>query len=113
LELNDHYIIAATNTAGVFRYPIASLNLSGVGSDLNEENLISIFPNPTTNEIHIKTNNILSGSDYTVFDGAGKAVLSGILHADDTVIELGHLPNGVYSLNVGGYLKHSFKVIKE
>ena len=113
LELNDHYIIAATNTAGVFRYPIASLNLSGVGSDLNEENLISIFPNPTTNEIHIKTNNILSGSDYTVFDGVGKAVSSGILHADDTVIELGHLPNGVYSINVGRYLKHSFKVIKE
>ena len=28
LELNDNYIIAATNAQGVFRFPLSNLNLS-------------------------------------------------------------------------------------
>ena len=47
LELNDNFIIAATNTQGVFRFPLSSLNLSTGIQNIDTKSVISIFPNPT------------------------------------------------------------------
>ncbi len=111
LELNAGYIIAATNTDGVFRFAFSNLSL-GL-DELLTDNDINIFPNPTTNQITVKTDAKLIGSNYTVYDYNGKGVLTGKINSENTKIELGNLSVGIYLFSVGENLKQTFKVLKE
>jgi len=113
LELNDSYIIAATNTQGVFRFALSNLNLS-TGIDDIIKNTIAIYPNPTTNQINIKTDTKLLGSIYFVYDNTGKSILSGRVDSENTVVKLGNLSGGIYLLRIGDTnFNQTFKVIKE
>jgi len=113
LELNDSYIIAATNTQGVFRFALSNLNLSLGIADLSK-NTIAIYPNPTTNQIHIKTDVQLLGSTYFIYDKTGKSILSGRIDSENTVVKLDNLSGGIYVLRIGDNdLNQTFKVIKE
>jgi hypothetical protein len=100
LELNDNYIIAATNTQGVFRFALSNLSLSTGISDLDVKNAISLFPNPTTNQINVKADYKLIGTAYIVYDNLGKSVFSGIINNENTLIEMENLPGGIYMLSV-------------
>jgi len=113
LELNDNYIIAATNTQGVFRFALSNLSLSTGISDLDVKNAISLFPNPTTNQINVKADYKLIGTVYIVYDNLGKSVFSGIINSENTLIEMENLPGGIYMLSVGNSSKQIFKVIKQ
>lgn len=113
LELNDNYIIAATNTQGVFRFPLSNLNLSSGISDFDVKYAISIFPNPTTNKINVKADYKLIGTAYIVYDNLGKSVFSGIINNEHTLIEMGNLPRGIYLLCIGDNMKPLSKIIKQ
>ncbi len=113
LELNDNYIIAATNTQGVFRFALSNLNLSTNTSDFDVKNTISLFPNPTTNQINVKADSKLIGTAYTLYDNLGKAIFSGTINNENTLLEMGNLPGGIYMLSIGDDLKQTLKVIKE
>jgi hypothetical protein len=113
LELNDNYIIAATNTQGVFRFALSNLSLSTGISDLDVKNAISLFPNPTTNQINVKADYKLIGTAYIVYDNLGKSVFSGIINNENTLIEMENLPGGIYMLSVGNSSKQIIKIIKQ
>jgi len=113
LELNDNYIIAATNTQGVFRFALSNLNLTSGFSDSDVNEAISIFPNPTTNQISVKADDKLIGTAYTIYDHIGKSVFSGIIINENTSIEMGNLPGGIYMLCVGDNMKQISKIIKQ
>lgn len=113
LELNDNYIIAATNTQGVFRFALSNLNLPTGISDFDLNTAISIFPNPTTNQINVSSNLELIGSVYIVYDYLGKIVLTGKLNSETTIIGIGNLVDGIYFLQVREHQKQTFKIIKE
>lgn len=113
LELNDNYIIAATNTQGVFRFALSNLSLSTGISDLDVKNAISLFPNPTTNQINVKADYKLIGTAYIVYDNLGKIVFSGIINNENTLIEMENLPGGIYMLSVGNSSKQIIKIIKQ
>ena len=74
---------------------------------------ISLFPNPAQNKINIHIPVKLLGSNYTVNDFVGKVVLEGKINSENTIIELAHLPAGIYLFSVGDNLKQTFKIIKE
>ena len=113
LELNDNYIIAATNTQGVFRFALSNLSLSSGISDLDVKNAISLFPNPTTNQINVKADYKLIGTAYIVYDNLGKSVFSGIINNENTLIEMENLAGGIYMLSVGNSSKQIIKIIKQ
>ena len=113
LELNDGYIIAATNTQGIFRFPLSALNLSTGIAEFDVKNTISIFPNPTINQINIKSDSKLIGAVYTVYDHLGKSVLAGKISSERTMLELGNLSGGIYFLNIENSTKQLFKIIKQ
>ena len=113
LELNDNYIIAATNTQGVFRFALSNLNLSTSISDFDVKNAISIFPNPTTNQINVKVDYNIIGAAYNLYSNLGIAVFSGTINNENTLIEMENLPGGIYMLSVGNSSKQIFKVIKQ
>lgn len=113
LEINDNYIFAATNTQGVFRFALSNLNLSTGISDFDVKNAISLFPNPTTNQITVKADYKLIGTAYIVYDKFGKSVFSGILNNENTLIEMGNLPGDFYMLSIGDNMKQIIKIIKQ
>jgi len=113
LELNDNYIIAATNTQGVFRFALSNLNLSTGISDFDVKTAISIFPNPTTNQINLKADYKLFGAAYTLYSNLGTAVFSGTINNENTLMEMENLPGGIYMLSVGNSSKQIFKVVKQ
>jgi PKD repeat protein len=87
-----------------------------IGVTSIEESQISAFefyPNPTTNQIHLKVANKLLGSIYTIYDFTGKTVLTGKILSEHSVVELANLSRGIYLLSIGENLERTFKVIKE
>ena len=73
--------------------------------EINEQLLISLFPNPSTGIFTIKSNQDLLGSNITVIDIQGKVVLKEKLF--DYSIDLSSYPVGVYQvvLVVGNEIK--------
>jgi photosystem II stability/assembly factor-like uncharacterized protein len=111
LELNDDYIVAATNTQGVFRFPLSNLNLSTDIKDIATESNISIFPNPTTDQINVGISLELIGYVYDVYDCTWKSVLTGKLTSEKTIIGLENLVPGIYFIQVGSNNKNVSKII--
>jgi hypothetical protein len=112
LELNDNFIIAATNTQGVFRFPLSSLNLSTGIQNIDTKSVISIFPNPTENQINIQTSNSILLHKIIITDITGKTVVEQTQNTNQVSVE--KLATGVYILN--GYsegYKFQKKFIKE
>jgi len=77
------------------------------------DKLFSVFPNPAQSVINVESDGKLIGSVYSIYDNAGKVVLSGKLNAESTTIELGNLSDGIYIFKVGEKIKQTFKMIKE
>lgn len=71
--------------------------------------LISIWPNPATNELNVRTD--LTKQPYTIFDNTGREISSGILFAGDNKLRLDEFANGNYilSVNVNG-AKQNYKI---
>ena len=59
----------------------------------------SIFPNPTSDVLNIKTSSF-ENVTYTLYDAQGKLVLQNILAAEVTPIQVSHLAPGSYSIQL-------------
>ncbi|MGB1104331.1 MAG: T9SS type A sorting domain-containing protein [Crocinitomicaceae bacterium] len=69
--------------------------------DANEGLSLSVYPNPTTNEINIQVNGEINGSaTYELYDIAGKVILNGTLNSAFEMIDLQDLDRGQYILHV-------------
>ena len=73
----------------------------------------TIYPNPASNLITIKSKNSSAGSSYSITDQTGKMVLSGKLLEETTPVDITILNNGIYFLKIGDRSQPAFKVIKQ
>ena len=77
-------------------------------------NTLEIYPNPAKNVINVKTADTkLLGMAYSIYDNAGKVVLSGKINSENTSIELGNLAAGIYMLSIAENVSQTFKLIKK
>lgn len=66
-----------------------------------EEIILSVFPNPTTDILHIRMNNLETIDRISLFNVEGRSVLhTGSVNNFEQRIDIGHLPNGIYMLLV-------------
>jgi hypothetical protein len=87
---------------------------SSAGTSIYENNnSLTLSPNPTTSKISVKSNAELIGSQFIIYDQLGKEVKSGKITSVDTEIDLSNLIEGMYLLKVGTEMKGSFKIIKQ
>ena len=106
-------IISAGSCKDTSKFAVLSIN-NNVGINENtHNNLFSVFPNPAQNIMHVKADNKLIGSVFTIYDNIGKVVKSGKLNTANTSIELSNLSSGMYLLSIGDNKKQPFKIIKE
>ncbi len=75
----------------------------------------TIFPNPSTGIFNIQTENPITNANITVADLNGRIVHeSKAENLDNKSLNLNHLQNGIYILNVSnGDFNHSQKIIKQ
>jgi hypothetical protein len=85
--------------------------LPGGIQDKSEE-IVFIYPNPVADVVTIHVTDDMAGAFFNINDLAGKSYLSGKLQDKNTTLLLGHLPLGVYFLNVQGSTSKVFKLIK-
>ncbi len=73
---------------------------------------ISVYPNPTNNTITIQASTYQEGSPYSITDHAGRQVLSGIIKNNKTAVDIRHLAEGIYFVQVGELSNEIVKIVK-
>ncbi len=85
----------------------------GINEISSNDDLFSIFPNPTQSVINLRADITLLDSDYVVYDITGKIMVKGKITSEMTTIELGNLSGGLYLFSVGENLKQSYIVLNK
>jgi CubicO group peptidase (beta-lactamase class C family) len=75
--------------------------------------IVSLYPNPTSEIINVKTAVNSIGSPYIIYDNMGRTLLSGIINDENTSIEVSNLSGGIYLFKVGENSIQTFEIIKE
>ncbi len=79
-------------------------------NQLQLQNKLSVYPNPTAGHITVKLNTNDVEQKYIVTDQMGRVVLNGIINSTDEKIDLSPFENGLYFLAIGNKV---VKIIKE
>lgn len=85
-------------------------NSIGVKSTPNETPF-SVFPNPSTGQVVVKTHANKVGSTFTIYDQVGKTILTGKLSSITTNIDLSYLSLGFYLISIGDNENATHKLI--
>jgi uncharacterized repeat protein (TIGR01451 family) len=101
--LNTAYIYFDWNPA-IITNTTRNINIKNLGFEVDNKELIRVYPNPTYYEINIETAN--DGMCY-LYDMTGRIVLSKFINKKAN-IPIQHLPSGVYLLRLGS---NTFKVL--
>ncbi len=107
--------VLATNTNGCKDSASLNVSINNVGiQDININQELSIYPNPTKSSILISnTNNNLVGKNYIISNVIGQILLTGKLTAEETTVNLEALSAGIYLLSIEGISNQSIKIIRE
>ncbi len=111
LGVGTHYYVCQPHASLGMKGMIIVQNNSGISNNQPPSNL-SVFPNPASNSITIKTGNDLVGSQYLITDQTGRQVLNGILSNEATQADISRLTPGIYLIQVVGQRRSSVKMIK-
>ena len=111
LTAGIHYYICTPHITLGMKGIITINNPSGISENQFQEG-ISIFPTPAIDFIIAKGHQ-LTGATYSIFDVAGKQLLTGRLEREETTIPLNGLPSGLYFFQTEGQRKKSFSVLKQ
>lgn len=94
------------------------MTVVGVDCELNTNNpqnnlQMSVYPNPTQDNINITIANFSEPVNYTITDITGKTVINGTLPEANNTITLGGLTFGIYFVKItSGYFTEVVKVVK-
>ena len=87
---------------------------SSVGINYTEDNEnLTLYPNPCLSKIDLKTTLKYIGSQYQIIDVNGKVILKGIIVSETPSIELSTLPQGPYLFSILTDMKNTCRLIKE
>lgn len=66
-------------------------------TNINETRIFSIYPNPTSGELNIHTNNV-ANSSYSLLSVTGQVIKESAMYNAETLLNLSELSNGLYLL---------------
>jgi photosystem II stability/assembly factor-like uncharacterized protein len=89
----DGYLYAGINAGGVWKRPLDQI--TGL-EEINDDNLIKIYPNPAQDYLYIESKSELE--DLTIYNMQGQAIIRQYPSVSSVKINLQGLPKGVYIL---------------
>jgi len=106
----SNFIIQATNSAGNATKALSIRIEDGVGILENETSGITVYPNPVTNVLTIKSDNILP-CNIALYDIQGRQIKATMEYTENEIrVDMSKLSAGVYILKVGN---ETVRVLKE
>lgn len=108
------YLNTNNDTISVFWLKLGdSTILNTAVNQLDLDNKISIYPNPTNEilNISIAKDVDLTNATVSLVDVSGRQVLNQRIQSTETAIHINHLPNGIYLLNIR--LNNEFSTFKK
>ncbi|MCL2416358.1 MAG: leucine-rich repeat protein [Bacteroidales bacterium] len=97
---------ATTNFTQDFNITVTAESTSII--DIDQQDVLSVHPNPFTDQIHITNAEI--GAMLYILNATGNTVHTQPITSQTQTIWLGHLPNGVYILRIG---EQSIRIVKQ
>jgi hypothetical protein len=77
-------------------------------------NKVSVFPNPVSDKVTVRINDMQGLADIRVFDMYGKMLLQKRTAAMNTQLDLSRIPSGVYIIKVmNGGKENTMKIVKD
>jgi plastocyanin len=111
LSVGTHYYVCQPHASSGMKGTITVLSTTGI-EDFQAANKFSVYPNPTSGLLSIKTEDINPGSEYRIINLLGKQVAKGLLNSNTTQVDMNQFSPGVYFVEVVGKRNQSLKVIK-
>jgi len=98
----DHKIRAATFGRGLWESPLYYLANSAENSKINNLELISVYPNPTSGILNLESKNTLfKDTKVEIFNATGSLIKSLIIsNVDRYTLDLSDQSAGIYFINV-------------
>ncbi len=81
-------------------------------SKVLKENLVSVYPNPVSNQLTIHSDPFMEGCDFKLFDMFGNNVLNGNLNYITTILNMTSYPSGTYLLKIEHNSSQFIKILK-
>jgi len=89
-----------------YTYPDVNSNVLNFSS----EDSITIYPNPSSDFIHVNLNELTLNQPFFITDYMGRKLESGILSTGTSTIDVHHLPAGIYLMHIDN---HSYRIVKQ
>ncbi len=105
-------IVSSGSCSDTSNVAVLTVNNNVGINETSQVNLFSVFPNPAQNIINVNSDSKLIGQIYSIYDNAGRVVLTGKFNSQNTTIEIGNLSGGIYMFSVGENMSQTFKIIK-
>ena len=94
--------------------PISNILKVGIiGIEESPVESVSVYPNPASNYLNVKTSDTFIGADYEITDHEGRTLLQGKLLSQNTEINISGLCSGMYVIHLNEPYDCRFKVIKK
>ena len=106
------YTVTSTYTTGCTDTKTVSVTVNAC-TGISEAQLskeLSVYPNPTKDNITVVSTPNFKGKTYSITDQLGKLITNGKLTSDNMKISLSSFPNGLYFVKIEG---QTFKIVKE
>ena len=112
------YIDYSSDYGETFTTFFHDLDSSYVFADINlpeEHNNITVFPNPFSQNVTFSLPSIVNNGTITILNGIGKLVFETSFQSAEPIVNLSHLPTGIYfyKVNSKNHLSFSGKVVKQ
>lgn len=111
LGIGTHYYVCVPHASSGMKGIIIVQNTTGI-----RENQVlsdfSVYPNPANNSLTIKAGNNIIGSEYFITDQTGRKVFVGKLDHETIPVDISHLTQGIYLIQIVGQRRAPVKVIK-
>ncbi len=109
VKTHNHAHIEPIDSLQILFNLLHNCNTTGINLEMFNNNL-NVYPNPTGNEIIIKVNPSLVGSEYTITDLYGRLLLTGKLSSETKSVDIHQLTAGMYFIQVeNSYTKRFLK----
>ncbi len=108
----DDTVVSINGSADYWIIKLAPLSATSVQENQLTNIVLSIYPNPTNDIIHINTSTSLTNESYSIVNTLGQTILNGKIENESSTIDVQTLQAGIYFLQLGNKQTQSYKIIK-
>jgi hypothetical protein len=99
------YTQVLTNAAGCDSLLTINLTLDFTGLEENVNLNWKLYPNPASDYTTLAIKEALMGSAIVLYDAFGREMLRSTVYSQETIIDLHHIPTGLYFVQVGSEIQ--------